>query len=195
MGQNWWFPSWQLSVVLTLCLLLQGDIDKEGDFCGKTKLRGLTWFHLDSVSLHLISLISRGELCVVYLISDDLGIRWETVMLCPVPSLTSGIEESLRSWNYNYPGDQSFAHSTIQMKRVKITLDSLWKLSVHHFFPVIQAPKEMSWHGGCHFVVAADMEARKVYFLPLCTASLSTGTAEGRFLSAPLNVSCGALGV
>lgn len=196
MGQNWWFLFWQISVVLTHCLLLQGDIDKEGDFCGKTKLRGLTWFHLDSVSLHLSSLMPRGELCVVHLIWDGLGIRWETVLLCPVPSLTSVIEESLCSWDYNSSGDQSFAHSTMQMKRVKVTLDSLWKLSVCHFFPVVQAPKEMSSHRGCHLPVAADMEAacpRKVYFLPLCTASLSIGTAEGRLQSAPLNVNCGAV--
>lgn len=84
-------------MVLTHCLLLQGDVDKEGDFCGKTKLRGLTWFPLDFVSLCLSSLIPRGELSVVYLISDGLGIRQETVLLCSVPSLTSGIEESLCS--------------------------------------------------------------------------------------------------
>lgn len=61
---------------------------------------------------------------------------------------------------------------------------------------MIQALKEMSSYRGCHLCVAADMEAacpRKVYFLPLCTASLSIGTAEVRLQSGPLSVSCGAV--
>lgn len=42
---------------------------------------------------------------------------------------------------------------------------------------------------------AADVEEacpRKVYFLPLCTTSLSISIAEVRLQSAPLSVSCGA---
>lgn len=65
MGQNWWFLFWHISAVLTYCLLIQEDIDKEGDFCGKVKLKGLTWFHLDSVSLHLSSLIPSSELSCI----------------------------------------------------------------------------------------------------------------------------------
>lgn len=149
MGQNWWFLFWQISVVLTYYLLIQGDIDKEGDFCGKTRLRDLTWFHLGSESLHLSSLIPSGELFVGYLISNGLGIRRKIVLFWCLHWLLA-LNGSLYSWDYNYPGDnlllcskglESFANSTMQMKRMKITLDSLWKWNVCYFFPVIQAPK------------------------------------------------------
>lgn len=61
---------------------------------------------------------------------------------------------------------------------------------------MIQAPKEMFSYRGCHLPVAPDMEAacpRKVCFLPVCTASLSIGTAEVRLQTAPLSVSYGAV--
>lgn len=153
---------------------------------------GFTWILWVFTSAHWYPEVSS----VVFLILDGLGIRWETVLLCPVPSLTSGIEESLCFWDSNYPGDHSFARSTMQMKRAKMTFDSLRKWSVCHFFSCdsdtqrkvfIQrwSPPCCCWHG--------SSMPKKVYFLPLCTASLSTGTAEVRFQSAHLTVSCGAV--
>lgn len=53
----------------------------------------------------------------------------------------------------------------------------------------------MSSYRGCQLSAAADTEAAcpgKVYFLAVCTASLSISIAEVRLQSAPLSVSCGA---
>lgn len=70
--------------ILPTCYI-QGDTDNEGAFCREPKLRGLTRFQLDSVSLHLSSLIRSSELCVGYLVSGGSGISWETCLVQCLP--------------------------------------------------------------------------------------------------------------
>lgn len=61
MGLNWWFIFWWISVLLMLLTCYtQGDTNNKGAFCGKPKLRGLTWFYLASMSLYLRSVIHRA---------------------------------------------------------------------------------------------------------------------------------------
>lgn len=150
MGQNWWFLFWHISAVLTYCLLIQEDIDKEGDFCGKVKLKGLTWFHLDSVSLHLSSLIPSSELSCIP------DFRWFRDKMRNSFALSRAF---IDLWPWMAPYIPGFI--IILGTSPLLTVLCQWRewSACHLFFPVIQAPKEMTSYRRRHLPVAAVMKA------------------------------------
>lgn len=196
-GQNWWFLLWQISVVLIYCLLIQGDIDKERDFCGEIKLRGFTWFHLESVSLHLSSLLPSGELCLVYLISDDFRDKMRNVFV-----LSSAFSD-FWPWKAPYVPGIIIILGTSPLLTVLcrwrewrlLPIPSENEVYATFFFLWFRHPKKWLCTEVVTSLFAADMESacpRKVYFHPI-PASPSIGTAEVRLQPAPLSVSCGAV--
>lgn len=183
MGQNWWFLFSQISVVLTFCLLIQGDIDKEGDFLWKNKAERPHLVspgfcesspQLTDTQQWTLSCITdfrwfRDKMRNCFALSSAFSDFWPW-MAPYVPGIrvilgTSPLLTVLCRW-----GEWRLPWFPLKMKYMPL------------LFPVIQVLKKIPSYRGCHLPVAAAMEAacpRKLYFHPI-PASLSIGTAEVR---------------